>query len=105
MNDDEPLISSRRHDTQGMHHRPCLTNAILAMDDEKRTYSIVNLQAILNIDDMDVVIKLLQENNWDESVRRASVTFLVSGICPLCATNASRIDRLAKGAQAVKRRP
>jgi hypothetical protein len=36
------------------------------MDDEKRTFSIVNLQAILNIDDMDVVIKLLQENNWDE---------------------------------------
>jgi hypothetical protein len=55
----------------------------------------VNLQAILNIDDMDVVIKLLQENNWDESVSRASLIFLVSSICPLCAINASRIEQLA----------
>jgi hypothetical protein len=62
------------------------------MDDEKRTFSIVNLQAILNIDDMDVVIKLLQENNWDESVSRSFVIFLVSCISPLCAINALRID-------------
>jgi hypothetical protein len=71
------------------------------MDDEKRTFSIVNLQAILNIDDMDVVIKLLQENNWDESVSCASVIFLVSCICPLCSINAPRIDQLAKRAQAI----
>jgi hypothetical protein len=75
------------------------------MDDEKRTHSIVNLQAILNIDDMDVVIKLLQENNWDESVSRASVIFLVSCICTLCAINASRIEQPAKRSQIAKHGP
>lgn len=29
--------------------------------------AIVNLQAMLNIEDIDKVIKLLEENNWDES--------------------------------------
>ena len=29
--------------------------------------AIMNLSAILNIDDMDEVIRLLEENNWDES--------------------------------------
>ena len=37
-------------------------------DDSKKTMSIVNLQAMLNVEDVDQVIKLLQENNWDESV-------------------------------------
>jgi len=54
---------------------------------------------------MDVVIKLLQENNWDESVSSASVIFLVSCICPLCTINAPRIDQLAKRAQAIKHGP
>ena len=39
------------------------------MEDEKRSLAIVNLQAMLNIDDTDKVINLLIENNWDESVR------------------------------------
>jgi len=29
--------------------------------------SIVNLQAMLNIEDIDQVIQLLKQNNWDES--------------------------------------
>jgi hypothetical protein len=30
--------------------------------------AIVNLQAILNIEDVDKVIELLEQNNWDETV-------------------------------------
>lgn len=30
--------------------------------------AIVNVQAILNIEDVDKVIELLEQNNWDESV-------------------------------------
>jgi hypothetical protein len=30
--------------------------------------AIVNLQAILNIEDVDKIIELLEHNNWDESV-------------------------------------
>ena len=29
--------------------------------------SIVNLSAMLNIEDIDQVIQLLKQNNWDES--------------------------------------
>lgn len=29
--------------------------------------AVMNLSAMLNIDDLDRVIKLLEENNWDES--------------------------------------
>ncbi|CDW77100.1 fas-associated factor 1 [Stylonychia lemnae] len=29
--------------------------------------AILNLQAILNVDDVDIVIKLLEQNNWDET--------------------------------------
>ena len=29
--------------------------------------AIVNLQAMLQIEDIDQVIRLLEENNWDES--------------------------------------
>jgi UBA-like domain len=39
------------------------------VDDEKKSLAIMNLQAILNLDDMDIVIQLLEHNNWDESVR------------------------------------
>ena len=29
--------------------------------------AIMNLQAMLGIDDIDVVIRLLEQNDWDES--------------------------------------
>lgn len=34
--------------------------------------AIVNLQAMLNLEDVDQVIALLQQNNWDESVMAIS---------------------------------
>jgi hypothetical protein len=37
-------------------------------EDAKKTLAIVNLQAMLGEDDVDKVIKLLQDNNWDETV-------------------------------------
>jgi len=37
-------------------------------EDAKKSMAIVNLQAMLGEDDVDKVIKLLQENNWDETV-------------------------------------
>lgn len=37
------------------------------MDDERKSLAIMNLQAILNLEDMDLVIQLLEQNNWDES--------------------------------------
>lgn len=36
-------------------------------NDEKMGMAVMNLSAMLNIDDLDQVIKLLEENNWDES--------------------------------------
>jgi hypothetical protein len=30
--------------------------------------AIANLMAILNVDDIDKIISLLEQNNWDESV-------------------------------------
>ena len=30
--------------------------------------AIINLQAMLNTDDLDKVIKLLEKSNWDESL-------------------------------------
>lgn len=41
---------------------------IVSLGDARRAEAIVNLQAILNIDDTDHIIRLLQQNNWDESV-------------------------------------
>lgn len=29
--------------------------------------AIINLQAIINVEDVDLVIKLLEQNDWDES--------------------------------------
>ena len=37
-------------------------------NDEKMGMAVMNLSAMLNIDDLDRVIKLLEENNWDESL-------------------------------------
>jgi hypothetical protein len=51
---------------------------------------------MLNLDDMDQVIKLLQQNNWDESVWVIFITFLVSGIILLCLINAKRAEKSAK---------
>jgi len=34
--------------------------------EDKKSMAIMNLQAILDIDDLDKVIKLLEQNNWDE---------------------------------------
>lgn len=36
-------------------------------NDEKMGMAVMNLSAMLNIEDLDRVIKLLEENNWDES--------------------------------------
>lgn len=36
-------------------------------NDEKMGMAVMNLSAMLNIDDLDKVIKLLEDNNWDES--------------------------------------
>ena len=33
--------------------------------------AIINLQAMLNIDETDKVIELLQQNEWDESVTKS----------------------------------
>jgi hypothetical protein len=33
--------------------------------DDKKSLAIVNLQAILDTDDIQLVIRLLEENNWD----------------------------------------
>ena len=30
--------------------------------------AIINLQAMLNIEDLDTAIALLEQNNWDEAV-------------------------------------
>lgn len=37
------------------------------VSDDQMSMAIVNLQAMLQIEDIDQVIKLLQDNNWDES--------------------------------------
>ena len=58
MNDDYPLLGTS-----------IIWTLTLIVDDEKKSLAIMNLQAILNLDDMDIVIQLLEQNNWDESVR------------------------------------
>ena len=35
--------------------------------DDKKSMAIINLQAILDSDDIDLIIKLLESNNWDET--------------------------------------
>lgn len=35
--------------------------------DEQMSMSINNLMAIINVEDVDLVIKLLEQNEWDES--------------------------------------
>jgi hypothetical protein len=35
--------------------------------DEQITIAVMNLQAMLNIDDMDKLLQLLEQNDWDES--------------------------------------
>ena len=34
--------------------------------DDKMSMAIMNLQAMINIDDIDKIIQLLEQNNWDE---------------------------------------
>jgi len=36
-------------------------------NDEKMGMAVMNLSVMLNIEDLDRVIKLLEENDWDES--------------------------------------
>ena len=40
-------------------------------EDAKKSMAIVNLQAIIGEDDVDKVIALLEQNNWDESVTKS----------------------------------
>lgn len=35
--------------------------------DDKMSLAIINLQAMLGTDDIDLVIRLLEENAWDET--------------------------------------
>jgi len=35
--------------------------------DEEMSMAIINLQTIIGVEDMDVAIRLLEQNNWDES--------------------------------------
>ena len=50
-------------------------------EDEKKSMAILNLQAILGMDDVDKVIELLQQNNWDESVSYNKLLICDLGIC------------------------
>ena len=36
------------------------------VSDDARSMAIMNLQAILDIEDLDKVIRLLEQNDWDE---------------------------------------
>lgn len=38
------------------------------MNDESKSLAIMNLQAILDLDNVDKLVSLLEQNNWDESV-------------------------------------
>lgn len=58
--------------------------------------AIVNLQAMLSIDDhnidVDKVIELLQNNKWDESVHSTSFDYCILGSSPsllLCKVKSS----------------
>ena len=35
--------------------------------DDKMSLAIINLQAMLGTDDIDLVIRLLEENSWEET--------------------------------------
>lgn len=39
-----------------------------SQEGERRSLAIMNLQAMLDIDDTGKVVELLEQNNWDESV-------------------------------------
>lgn len=38
------------------------------VQDAKKSEAIMNLSAMINVEDTDKVIELLEQNNWDESV-------------------------------------
>jgi hypothetical protein len=38
------------------------------LSNEEMSMAIINLQAMLNIEDIDIVIKLLENHNWDVSL-------------------------------------
>eukprot|EP00347_Sterkiella_histriomuscorum_P016338 403353573 len=42
-------------------------------EDERKSMAIVNLQAMLNLEDVDKIIGLLEQNNWDEA--QAAIAF------------------------------
>ena len=44
-----------------------MVQAASGKSDAEMSMAIENLSAILNVDDVDKVIELLQQNNWDES--------------------------------------
>ena len=37
------------------------------MTDDKKSLAVINLQAMLNIEDMSKIFELLEQNDWDES--------------------------------------
>lgn len=37
------------------------------LTEEEKSMAVLNLQAMLNIEDFDKVLELLEENNWDET--------------------------------------
>jgi hypothetical protein len=38
------------------------------LSNEEMSMAIINLQAMLNIEDIDILIKLLENHNWDVSL-------------------------------------
>lgn len=35
--------------------------------DEEMSMAVTNLQAIIDVEDVDLIIRLLEQNDWDES--------------------------------------
>ena len=60
------------------------------MDDEKKSMAVMNLSAMLDLDDVDKVLHLLENNNWDEAVRSYYNPFIVSSLYLLCSADALR---------------
>ena len=47
------------------------------MEEDKKSLAIVNLQAMTGSDDIDKIIRMLEENDWDES--KAANAFFNAG--------------------------
>lgn len=62
------------------------------VQDAKKSEAIMNLSAMINVEDTDKVIELLEQNNWDESVLYNLLILTIdiaSCFSLLCPTDAS----------------